>query len=56
MVNVPNAGVPITGALAMARDWYKFFTDLVRETDAGLAEKPTVSEGDFDPTLAFATA
>jgi len=30
MVNVPNAGVPITGALAMARDWYSFLTDLNR--------------------------
>lgn len=49
MVNVPNAGVPITGALAMARDWYKFFADLVRET-------PLASEGEFTPTLAFETA
>lgn len=55
MVNVPNAGVPITGALAMARDWYKFFTDLVRDIDsrqsrAGIAGVVAPFAGTTEPT------
>lgn len=45
MVNVPNAGVPITGALAMARDWYKFFTDTLREVDGKIAASVLTARG-----------
>jgi hypothetical protein len=63
MVNVPNAGVPITGALAMARDWYQFFTESKRDIDGKFPISPSSAEiaamlttlgivpGSYTPTL-----
>lgn len=47
MVNIPNSGVPITGALKIAKDWYRFLTEFKRDAESTAA--------DFTPTLAFAT-
>jgi microcystin-dependent protein len=37
MVNLPNSGVPITGALKIAKDWYQFFADLLRDVQSRLS-------------------
>lgn len=42
MVNVPNSGVPITGALRIAVDWYRFFVGLKKQVDDNLS----ISRGD----------
>lgn len=62
-VNVPQSGVPLSGGGPASRDWYQFFTQLVRDVDGKFPTSPSTAQaaamrtslslvtGTYTPTL-----